>query len=75
MWFKRKNKQNSNKLPHKKLCFHSWKFLDVSVIWTDNGVESDYYELITIGCPSCNSTRNVDELEYSTMVKHKLIIE
>lgn len=75
MWFNRRKKRSIEAVTPRELCFHSWKLLDVSVVWTDNGVESDYHEIIKLGCIKCNNTRKVDELEYSTMAKHKLIAE
>ena len=50
-------------------CFHEWKLVDFHIALTN--VES--YEVYTLGCNQCKTTRIVDEYTYKQLLELDLV--
>lgn len=47
------------------ICLHDWRLIDTRIVDVYNGVNIDIERWYTVGCPKCNSRREMDEYRYA----------
>jgi hypothetical protein len=57
--FRKKKPQES-----KPICVHDWYLIDTRIIDIYNGAGIDIERMYTVGCPKCDTRKELDEYRY-----------